>query len=133
MVGGVFALLGAGMLISGKVASGPAGVVIYTVCLAGGAWIAFRSCVMGVQIDSTGLTERGLGSSKVVPWCAISVVNTGDGPGLAPAEAPGLTLKSGERVGLGALASYSSRTADADFVLIKSLHASHVADCTNCA
>ncbi|MFD0078758.1 hypothetical protein ACFVIY_40990 [Streptomyces sp. NPDC127166] len=84
MVGSGFALLGAGALISGKVAADPAGVVIYTAILAGGAWMAFRSCVMGVRIDSSGLTERGLGRSRVVPWCGISVVNTGGGPGLAP-------------------------------------------------
>ncbi|MFB6633209.1 PH domain-containing protein [Streptomyces sp. NPDC056362] len=131
-VGSVFALLGGGVLISGKVAADPAGVVIYSVVLAGGAWMAFRSCVMGVRIDSTGLTERGLGRAKAVPWCEIDAVDTGDGPGLAPAEAPGLVLKNGDHVGLGALASSSSRAAAADFALIKSLHAGHVADCPNC-
>ncbi|MBB4987151.1 PH domain-containing protein [Streptomyces nymphaeiformis] len=133
MVGSLFALLGAGALISGAVAADPAGTVIYTVSGAGGVWVAFRSCVMGVRIDSTGLTARGLGRSKVVPWCAIGTVDTGEGPGLAPAQAPGLVLKNGEQVGLGALASYSSRTVDADFALIKSLHATHVTDCLNCA
>ncbi|WP_143664548.1 PH domain-containing protein [Streptomyces sp. NRRL B-24572] len=107
--------------------------MIYTVMGAGGAWMVFRSCVLGVRIDSTGLTERGLGRSKVVPWCVIGAVDTGEGPGLAPAQAPGLVLKNGERVGLGALASYSSRTVDADFALIKSLHAIHVIDCPSCA
>ncbi|MFB7449864.1 PH domain-containing protein [Streptomyces sp. NPDC056194] len=133
MVGSGFALLGAGALISGKVAADPAGVVIYTAILAGGAWMAFRSCVMGVRIDSSGLTERGLGRSRVVPWCGISAVNTGGGPGLAPAHAPGLILKNGEHIGLGALASYSSRAVDADFALVKSLHTSHVAGCPDCA
>ncbi|MFF5713538.1 PH domain-containing protein [Streptomyces sp. NPDC012756] len=87
---------------------------------------------MGVRIDSTGLTARGLGRSKVVPWCVIGAVDTGDGPGLAPVQAPGLVLKNGEQVGLGSLVSYSSRTVDADFALIKSLHATHVTDCPNC-
>ncbi|MFE6868843.1 hypothetical protein ACFVFS_20070 [Kitasatospora sp. NPDC057692] len=131
MVGGVFALIGALMLVSGEV--DPAGVALYAVILAGGAWVAFRSCVMGVRIDSTGLTERGLGRSKAVPWCAISAIDTGDGPGPAPAGAPGLILKNGEHVGLGALASYSSRAIDADFALLKSLHADHVAGCPDCA
>lgn len=100
MVGGLFALMGAAMLISGDAAD-PASAVLFAVIAAGGLWIAFRSCVMGVQIDSMGLTERGLGRSKVVPWCAIGAVNTGDGPGLAPTEAPGLVLRNGEKVGLG--------------------------------
>ncbi|MFF3214121.1 PH domain-containing protein [Streptomyces sp. NPDC002886] len=133
MVGGLFALLAAGMLISGSVAGDPFGLVLYAVIGAGGLWIVFRSCVMGVRIDPTGLTERGLGRSKVVPWCVIGAVSTGDGPGLAPAQDPGLVFKNGERVGLGALASYSSRVVEADFALIKSAHASHVTDCTNCA
>ncbi|GGT57960.1 hypothetical protein GCM10014713_59420 [Streptomyces purpureus] len=90
------------MLISSGEAADPAGVVISTVSLAGRAWGAFRSCVMGVQIHSTGLTERGLGRSKVVPWCAISAVTTRDSPGLAMAwpwlSLPGLTLKNGEHI-----------------------------------
>ncbi|MFF5969948.1 PH domain-containing protein [Streptomyces sp. NPDC012769] len=115
------------------VAADPVSAVIYTVIGAGGAWTAFRSCVLGVRIDSTGLTERGLGRSKVVPWCVIGAVDTGDGPGLAPAHTPGLILKNGERVGLGALASYSSRAVDANFALLKSLHAIHVMACPSCA
>ncbi|MER7959262.1 PH domain-containing protein [Streptomyces sp. NPDC096030] len=132
-VGSFFALLGAGILISGAVAADPAGTVIYTVVSAGGVWTAFRACVMGVRIDSTGLTARGLGRSKVIPWCVIGAVDTGDGPGPAPVQAPGLVLKNGEQAGLGALASYSSRRVDADFALIKSLHTTHVAACPNCA
>ncbi|MFI1660426.1 hypothetical protein ACH4ZU_36760 [Streptomyces sp. NPDC020472] len=44
-----------------------------------------------------------------------------------------MILKTGERIGLGALASYSSRAGDADFALITSLHAGHIANCPNCA
>lgn len=133
IVGGVFALLGVGMLISGAVAGDPARAVLYIAVGAGGFWIVFRSCVMGLRIDSTGLTERGLGRAKRVPWCVIGTVHTGDGPGLTPAQAPGLVLKNGEQVALGVLASSSSRTVHADVTLIKSLHASHVTDCPNCA
>lgn len=93
MVGSAFALIGAGTLVSGEVSSDTAGAVIYALAAAVGAWIAFRSCVMGVRIDSAGLTERGLGRSKVVPWCVISEVTTGDSPGAASAGAPGLVLK----------------------------------------
>ncbi|MEU6621988.1 hypothetical protein ABZ926_14605 [Streptomyces litmocidini] len=132
-VGSGFALLGAGALINGMAATDPVSAVIYTVIGAGGAWMAFRSCVLGVRIDSTSLTERGLGRTKVIPWCVIGGVDTGDGPGAAPAQAPGLVLKNGERVGLGALASYSSRAVDADFALIQSLHAAHATDCPSCA
>lgn len=132
VVGSLFALMGAGMLISGDAAD-PASVVLFAVIAAGGVWIAIRSCVMGVRIDSMGLTERGLGRSKVVPWCAVGAVNTGDGPGLAPTEAPGLVLRDGEKLGPGALASYSRAAVEADFTLIKSLHATHVTDCPNCA
>lgn len=132
MVGGLFALLGAGMLVSGAVAADPAGTVIYAVSGAGGVWLAFRSCFMGVRIDSAGLTARGLGRSKVVRWCAIGEVGIGDGPGVGPGQAPGLVLKNGERVALGALASPSSRAVGDDFALIKSLHAAHVTDCPGC-
>ncbi|MCX4540825.1 hypothetical protein OOK52_09215 [Streptomyces sp. NBC_01565] len=100
MVGSLFALMGAGMLISGDAAD-PASAVLFAVIAAGGVWTAFHSCVMEVQIDSMGLTERGLGRSKVVPWCTVGAVNTGDGPGLAPTEAPGLVLRDGERWGSG--------------------------------
>ncbi|MFJ7990525.1 PH domain-containing protein [Streptomyces sp. NPDC096351] len=108
-------------------------MAIYTMVLAGGAWMAFRSCVMGVRIDSKGLTERGLGRSKVVPWCVISAINTADGFGLAPAEAPGLILKNGEHRSLAALASYSGGAVDSDYTLIKSAHTNHVAACPDCA
>ncbi len=108
LVGASFALLGAGMLTQ-AVTTGFVGVLLYAVILVGGVWVAFRSCVMGVRIDSTGLVERGLGRSKVIPWCAS------------------------ERVTLGALASYSSRVVDADFSLIRSLHTAHVAECPDCA
>ncbi|MFJ8011130.1 PH domain-containing protein [Streptomyces sp. NPDC096339] len=131
MLGGACALAGAATLTAGG-ATGAIGVVIYVAVFAGGVWTAYRSCVMGVRIDAAGLTERGLGRSKYVPWCAIGSVETGDGPGLAPARAPGLILKSGEQVGLGVLASYSSRTVHADLALIKSLHAAHVAGCHGC-
>ncbi|MGW2017845.1 PH domain-containing protein [Streptomyces sp. NPDC001927] len=133
MVGSTFALLGALTLIGGAGASGLAGTVFNTVTVAFGIWFAFRGCAMGVRIDSAGLTERGLGRTKVVPWCSISTVETGDGPGLAPAEAPGLILKNGEHTGLGTLASYSSRAVEADFALIKSLHTTHITGCPNCA
>ncbi|MFK0050047.1 hypothetical protein ACIQU4_39255 [Streptomyces sp. NPDC090741] len=133
LVGCVFALLAGGMLISGSVAGDPFGIVLYVVIGAGSLWIVFRSWVMGVEIDSTGLTERGLGRSKVVPWCAIATVITGAGPGLAPSPTPGLVLKNGKQVGLGAIASSSSRVVDRDFALIKSLHTTHVTDCPNCA
>ncbi|MFE2283716.1 hypothetical protein ACFXDJ_06025 [Streptomyces sp. NPDC059443] len=133
LVGCVFALLAAGALISGSFAGDPFGIVLYVVLGAGGLWIVFRSRGLGVEIYSTGLTERGLERSKVIPWCAIDAVSTGAGPGLAPAQAPGLVLKNGKRVGLGAIASSSSRIVDRDFALIKSLHATHVAECPNCA
>ncbi|MGW7027104.1 PH domain-containing protein [Streptomyces xanthophaeus] len=132
IVGGVFALIGAGLLISGP-GAGISGMVFGPVAVSAGGWIVFRSCVMGVRIDSAGLTERGLGRSQVVPWCEISAVDTGDGPGIAPVQAPELVLKNGKQVGLGALASYSSRVIDADFAYIKSMHATHVTDCPNCA
>ncbi|MFF4104038.1 hypothetical protein [Streptomyces sp. NPDC001903] len=121
------------MLTSGSVAGDPFGIVLYVVMGAGSLWIVFRSWVMGVEINSTGLTERGLGRSKAVPWCAIDTVITGAGPGMAPSQAPGLVLKNGKQVGLGALASFSSRIVDRDFALIKSLHATHVTDCPKCA
>ncbi|MFF3212712.1 hypothetical protein ACFYYB_18830 [Streptomyces sp. NPDC002886] len=133
LVGGVFALLGVVMLVDGLAAGDPFGVVLSVVIGAGGFWIVFRSCVLGVEIYSTGLTERGLGRSKVIPWCAIDTVGTGDGPGLAPAQAPGLLLKDGTSVGLGAIASSSSRIVDRDFALIKALHATHVTGCPHCA
>ncbi|MGA5066396.1 hypothetical protein ACPB9E_21985 [Streptomyces exfoliatus] len=132
LVGASFALLGAGMLTQ-TVTTGFVGVLLHAVILVGGVWVAFRSCVMGVRIDSTGLAERGLGRSKVIPWCAIGEVDTGAGPGMPPAGAPGLVLRKGERVTLGAIASYSSRVVDADFSLIRSLHTAHVAECPDCA
>ncbi|MGA5196551.1 hypothetical protein [Streptomyces exfoliatus] len=132
VVGSSFALLGAGMLTQAAT-TGLVGVLLYVVVGLGGAWVAFRSCVMGVRIDSAGLVERRLGRSKVIPWCAIGEVDTGAGPGMAPAGAPGLVLRDGERVALGALASYSSRVVDADFSLIRCLHTAHVAECPDCA
>lgn len=89
------------------------------------------------QLVGVGVPLPDAGQELSVRWVARlrwpDQRGTGDGPGLAPAEAPGLVLKNGEHVGLGALASYSSRAVDADFALIESLHAGHIADCPDCA
>ncbi|MFE2011383.1 hypothetical protein [Streptomyces sp. NPDC059491] len=131
-MGSSFAVLGLGALP--LITTDPAAVVLYVVVGAAGLWVACRSLVMGVRIDAAGLTERGLGRSKVFPWCAISAVQSGGGPGVAaPTQAPQLLLRDGRQAGLGALASYSGHVVEADFVLIKSLHATHTADCPNCA
>jgi hypothetical protein len=128
--GSTFALLGVGMVVQG---SDPVSTSMGVAAAAGGGWCVFRSCLLGVRIDHRGLTERGLGRSVSVPWCAIQAVEPGASPGPAPAAGAAVLLKSGERVGLGALASYSGRTLGADLALIRALHSTHAAECPACA
>ncbi|WP_328966410.1 hypothetical protein [Streptomyces sp. NBC_00239] len=49
-----------------------------------------------------------------------------------PAQASGPALKNGDRLGLGALASYSTRTVNTDLALIRYRHATHTTACHHC-
>ncbi|MFB6619859.1 hypothetical protein ACFCV9_37515 [Streptomyces sp. NPDC056367] len=130
-VGSIFAFIGAIALTE---AAEPIKVAIYSAVLAGGIWIVFRGSLMGLRIDAMGITERGMGRSRTVPWCAIHEVSTGT-QGLGPVQtgAPGVVLKGGERMPLTAIASHSRHTTQADLALLKALHAAHLADCPVCA
>ncbi|MFB7233961.1 hypothetical protein ACFCXK_04185 [Streptomyces sp. NPDC056269] len=131
LVGGVFGLLGAMGLIG---AADPAGVVIYSVVLAAGLWLAFRGSLVGLRVDASGVTERGLGRSRTVSWCAVrEVVVSTQGLGPAQTGSPGLALKDGTSLPLTAIASYSSRTVQADLALLTSAHTAHRGACGACA
>ncbi|MEV7373307.1 PH domain-containing protein [Streptomyces sp. NPDC090301] len=131
VVGGVFGLLGAVGLTG---AADPAGVVIYSVVLAAGLWLAFRGGLVGLRVDASGITERGLGRSRTVSWCAVREVAVST-QGLGPARtgSPGLVLKDGRSLPLTAIASYSSRTLQADLALLTSAHTAHLGACGACA
>ncbi|WP_435972141.1 PH domain-containing protein [Streptomyces sp. Qhu_M48] len=130
-VGSLFLLLGAVCTV--KVAHDLAGVIIYVSCAVLGVWIAVRGGSMGVRVDATGITERGLGRSRTIPWCKIREVSTTtQGIGPFRTGAPGLVLEDGAQVPLHALASASTTATATDIDTLTSAHAAHRAACGHC-
>lgn len=130
-VGGMFVLVGALGLTD---MSDPASDVINVAVLAVGAWVVFRGFLLGLRVDAKGVIDRGIGRSRAVPWCAIREVETDTlGLGAVRTGSPGLVLKSGEKIPLKSLASYSHRATKANLFLLKDLHAQHLSACPDCA
>ncbi|MFF1415752.1 hypothetical protein ACFVX6_39290 [Streptomyces sp. NPDC058289] len=130
LVGGLFGVVGATGFAG---ATDPASILINVSVLVFGAWVVFRGFLLGLRIDTKGITDRRVGRSKSVPWCVIREIDTEtQGLGAVRTGAPGLVLKGGEHIPLTSLASYSHRTTEANLALLKSLHATHRVTCPDC-
>src|ERR1700732_1379440 len=80
VVGLVFLGISVGLLahppIGGKILGG----VLATLSLV----FIYRSARLGVQIDGSGVTSRGLEWTRRIPWCEVSEVTTGSAKGSSP-------------------------------------------------
>ncbi|MEV6103130.1 hypothetical protein AB0M28_00230 [Streptomyces sp. NPDC051940] len=136
LIGAVFVLLGGGVLASDH--SVP-GIAIGAFVVGVGAVAVGRGPIVGVRVDTRGVTHRTLTRTTVIAWCCIRDIAAGSGGGSSPLPtgAPVLTLDDGRtRVLIGMASSTATRRGQSAVEqhrqTLLTQHALHRAACATC-
>ncbi|WP_030277809.1 PH domain-containing protein [Streptomyces sp. NRRL B-24484] len=136
LVGAIFGVIGAGILVTDH--SIP-GILIGAVVAGVGGVLACRGPRTGVRADSRGIAHRALERTRLIPWCQISSITTGQANGSSPlpTDTATLALRDGSThvltgMATSTLARRSTSAADDRGQELRTRHALHREACASC-